>query len=85
MTLKETAEGFKIIDVYDPEDWFTEEYEEEGFDYDALMEDYTGEEPVETEVISEPEETIEELKGYGLVHGVILDICESGNSSRYSG
>lgn len=60
VTLKETAEGFKIIDVYDPEDWFTEEYEEEGFDYDALMEDYTGEEPVETEVISEPEETIEE-------------------------
>ena len=30
-------------------------------------------------------ETIEELKGYALVHGVILDICESGNSSRYSG
>lgn len=60
VTLKETENGFKIMDVYDPEDWFTAEYEEEGFDYEVLLEDYTGEEPVAAEVISEPEETIEE-------------------------
>lgn len=29
-------------------------------------------------------ETIEELKGYALVHGVILEICEYGTSERYS-
>lgn len=57
VTLKETEAGFRILDVYDPEDWFAAEYEDTGFDYDALLQEYTGDKPVAAETISEPEMT----------------------------
>ncbi len=58
VTLKETEEGFRILDVYDPEDWFTAEYEDTGFDYEETLADYTGDHPVEADILSEPDDTV---------------------------
>jgi len=30
-------------------------------------------------------ETVQELKGYAFIHGVILEICENGTSTKYGG
>ncbi|MGI6497390.1 MAG: amidase domain-containing protein [Oscillospiraceae bacterium] len=54
VVFKETEKGFRVADVYDPEDWFTAEYEDKEVDCDALLKDYTGDARVAAKTVSEP-------------------------------